>query len=155
MAAVSGHPPDITKEIRMRCMAIIKASPESEAGILPSERQLTAMGAFNQELLNAGVLLGGEGLHPSARGLRLQLDAHGSRVTSGPFAATGELIAGFWLLQVNSLDDAVAWLKRMPNPDNAPIEIELRPVFEAEDFGTAFTAEARALEDALRQQLAH
>ncbi|WP_337587714.1 YciI family protein [Xanthomonas maliensis] len=134
-------------------MALIKATAASESGRLPSERLLTAMGDFNAEMVAAGVLLGGEGLRPSAHGLRLRLDAAGSQLTAGPFAPDGELIAGYWLLQVDTLEDAVGWLQRMPNPDGEQIDIELRPVYEAADFGAAFTEQARAQEAALRHTL--
>ena len=139
----------------MRVMVIMKASKDSEAGVMPSERLLTEMGAFNDELVNAGVLLAGEGLHPSAKGARVRFtrDAKPS-VIDGPFAETKELIAGFWLLQVKSLDEAIAWVKRVPNPDNETHEIEIRPVFEMEDFGDAMTPELRAQEDRQRAELA-
>jgi hypothetical protein len=139
----------------MRVMVIMKASKESEAGVMPSERLLTEMGAFNDELVKAGVMLAGEGLHPSAKGARVRFGG-GARpsVIDGPFAETKELIAGFWLLQVKSLDEAIAWVKRVPNPDNETHEIEIRPVFEMEDFGDAMTPELRAQEDRQRADLA-
>lgn len=139
----------------MRVMVIMKASKESEAGVMPSERLLTEMGAFNDELVKAGVMLAGEGLHPSAKGARVRFGG-GARpsVIDGPFAETKELIAGFWLLQVKSLDEAIAWVKRVPNPDNETHEIEIRPVFEMEDFGDAMTPELRAQEDRQRSDLA-
>ena len=139
----------------MRVMAIVKATAESEAGTMPSERLLTEMGKFNEELIRAGVLLAGEGLHPSSRGARVRLspDARPD-VIEGPFAATTELAAGFWLLQVKSLEEAIAWIKRMPNPDRGTCEVEIRPVFEAEDFGAEFTPELREQEARLRAMVA-
>jgi hypothetical protein len=119
----------------MRVMAIVKASVDSEAGVMPSEELLTEMGKFNEELAEAGILLAGEGLHPSSKGVRVSFGGGGERtVTDGPFAETKELIAGFWLLQVDSLEQAVEWIKRCPNPHDEPGEIEIRQVFEAEDF---------------------
>lgn len=138
----------------MRVMVIVKATPESEAGAMPSERMLTEMGAFNESLIKAGVLLAGEGLHPSSRGARVRFspDAKPS-VVHGPFPAIGELVAGFWLLQVKSLDEAIEWIKRVPNPDGDMGEIEIRPVFEAEDFGEALTPELREQEARMRAQV--
>jgi hypothetical protein len=119
----------------MRVMAIVKASKDSEAGVMPSEELLAAMGKFNEEMTEAGVLLAGEGLHPTSKGARVGFGGDGERVvTDGPFAETKELIAGFWLMQVDSLKDAVEWMKRCPNPHEEPGEIEIRQVFEAEDF---------------------
>lgn len=119
----------------MRVMAIVKASKDSEAGVMPSEELLTAMGKFNEEMAEAGVMLSGDGLHPTSKGARVTFGGDGERVvTDGPFAETKELIAGFWLMQVNSLEDAVEWMKRCPNPHDEPGEIEIRQVFEAEDF---------------------
>ena len=139
----------------MRVMVIVKASNDSEAGVMPSERLLTEMGKFNEELVKAGVMLAGEGLHPSSRGVRVGFSADAKpSVIHGPFAATKELIAGFWLLQVKSLDEAIAWIKRVPNPDGETYEIEIRPVFEAEDFGAEFTPELREQEARLRAQVA-
>lgn len=137
----------------MRCMVFMKATPESEAGAMPSARLLQAMGQFNEQLVDAGVLLAGEGLHPSARGLRVRYDAHGHTVSAGPFAATGELVAGFWLLQVRSLDEALAWAERIPNPDGTQFEVEIRQVFEMEEFGQAMTPELREQENQLRARL--
>ncbi len=135
----------------MRVMVIIKATDETEAGRMPTERELTEMGAFNEELMNAGVMLAGEGLHPSRKGKRVVFGGDGSKVVDGPFAETKELIAGFWLWEVESMDEAVAWLRRAPFRDEA---VEIRPVFEAEDFGEEFTPELRAAEDAMRDELA-
>lgn len=140
----------------MRVMVIIKAHKESEAGVMPSEKLLTDMGNFNEELVKAGVMLAGEGLHPSAKGRRVKFSGGQRIVTDGPFAETKELIAGFWLWKVNSLDEAVEWVKRIPfDPETSPndSEIEIRQVFEAEDFGDEFTPEARAQEDRLRAEL--
>ena len=138
----------------MRVMVIMKANEDSEAGVMPSERLLTEMGAFNEELVRAGVLLAGEGLHPSSRGVRVRFGADTRpQVIEGPFAGTKELIAGFWLLQVKSMDEAIAWVKRVPNPDGHHHEIELRPVFEMEDFGPELTPELRAQEASQRARL--
>ena len=142
----------------MRVMVIIKANKDSEAGIMPSEKLLTDMGNFNEELVKAGVMLAGEGLHPSSKGKRVKFSGRQRIVTDGPFAETRELIAGFWLWKVNSIDEAIEWVKRIPfDPDSAPqeseSEIEIRPVFEAEDFGAEFTPEARAQEDRLRAEI--
>ena len=130
----------------MRFMIIIKASPESEAGQMPSEELLTAMGKFNEELVNAGVLLAGEGLHPSSRGVRVRFSGKNRTVIDGPFAETKELIAGFWLIQVKSLEEAVEWVKRCPNPMESDSDIEIRRVFEMEDFGAELTPELREQE---------
>jgi uncharacterized glyoxalase superfamily protein PhnB len=135
-------------------MVLIKANADSEAGVMPSEQLLTEMTAFNEELAEAGVLLGAEGLHPSSRGARVKLSAGEPVVTDGPFSETKELIAGYWVLQVESLDDAIDWVKRIPNPDNEEAEIEIRQVGESEDFGDALTPEARAAGDRLRARVA-
>lgn len=138
----------------MRFMIIIKANKDSEAGVLPSEQLLTEMGKFNEELVQAGVMLAGEGLHPSSKGARVKFTGGKPTVIDGPFAETKELIAGFWIWQVNSLAEAIDWVKRIPNPDNAEEgEIEIRQVFEASDFGDEFTPEAREQEERLRRQL--
>ncbi|PRY34234.1 YciI family protein [Umezawaea tangerina] len=137
----------------MRFMAIIKATPDTEAGVLPTETQLNEMGKFNAELVKAGVLLAGEGLHSSSKGARVKFEGEKRTVVDGPFAETKELIAGFWLLDVKSIDEAIEWVKRVPNFDDGESEIEIRRVFEAEDFGPAFTPEARAAEAALREQI--
>ena len=134
----------------MRVMVIVKATRSSEAGVLPDEKLLTAMGKYNEELVKAGVMLAGEGLHPSSKGKRVTFVGGKKTVTDGPFAETKELIAGFWLWQVNSMDEAVAWLNRAPFQDT---EVEIRPIFEAEDFGAEFTPELREQEDRLRAQM--
>jgi hypothetical protein len=133
-------------------MVIVKASKESEAGQMPSEKILTEMGKFNEQLANAGVMIAGEGLTPSSRGKRVRFSGADRTVTDGPFAETKELIAGYWVWRVKSIDDAVEWLKRAPFDGGT--EIEIRPIFEAEDFGKEFTPEARAREDRVRAQLA-
>jgi hypothetical protein len=137
----------------MRVMMIMKATAASEAGQMPGEAVLAAMGAYNEQLVDAGVLLAGEGLHPSARGARVRFGGAVPQVAHGPFAETKELVAGFWLLQVRSFAEAVEWARRIPNPDNEAFEVELRPVFEADDFGDAFTPELRAQEDHLRARI--
>ena len=138
----------------MRFMMIVKASKESEAGVMPGEEQLTAMGKYNEELAEAGVLLAGEGLHPSSKGARVRFSGAERTVTNGPFAETGQLVAGFWLIQANSLQEAIDWAKRCPNPMQGESEIEIRQVFEAEDFGDALTPERRQQEDDLRARSA-
>ncbi len=139
----------------MRCMVIMKANQQSEAGAMPSEQVLTQMGNFNEALVKAGVMLAGEGLHPSSKGARVGFSAGAKPVvTDGPFAETKELVAGFWLWQVKSMAEAIEWARRIPNPDGDAFEVEIRPVFEAEDFGEAFTPEAREQEERLRAQLA-
>lgn len=138
----------------MRCMVIMKANADSEAGVMPGQRVLTAMGNFNEELVNAGVMLAGEGLHPSAKGLRVGFSGGSApAVTDGPFAETRELVAGFWLWQVRSMAEALVWARRIPNPEGDDFEVEIRPVFEAEDFGEQFTSEAREQEERLRSRL--
>jgi hypothetical protein len=133
-------------------MVIIKANKESEAGVLPSEQLLTEMGKFNEELVKAGVILAGEGLHASSKGKRVRFSGGKRTVIDGPFAETKELIAGFWLWQVKSMDEAIEWVKRCPNPMNMDTEIEIRQVFEADDFGPALTPELREQEERLRVQ---
>lgn len=137
----------------MRVMVLVKASAESEAGIMPSRELLEAMGRYNAELVEAGILLAGEGLHPSAKGARVAFDGPARTVIDGPFAATGELVAGFWLWQVEDMAEAVAWVKRCPNPMPGPSEIEIRPVFEAADFGDALTPEIAALHEGNRERM--
>lgn len=137
----------------MRVMVMIKASPSSEAGAMPSEALLADMGRFNEELVQAGVMLAGEGLHPSAKGTRVRFSGSARTVIDGPFAETKELIAGFWLWQVRSMEEAIEWVRRCPNPMPEESEIEIRPVFEADDFGEALTPELRAQEDRLRTQV--
>jgi hypothetical protein len=136
----------------MRVMVMVKATGDSEAGAMPSEELLTAMGAFNEELVKAGVILAGEGLHPSAKGKRVRFSGRQRTVIDGPFAETKELVAGFWLWQVKSMEEAIEWVRRCPNPMPTDSEIEIRPVFEADDFGAEFTPELRAQEDRLRAQ---
>ena len=137
----------------MKVMVMVKATADSEAGAMPSSELLEAMGKFNEELVDAGVMLAGEGLHPSSRGVRVTFDGAQRRVTDGPFAETRELVAGFWIWQVRSLDEAIEWAKRCPNPMPGPSELEIRPVYEAEDFGAEFTPELREQEDRLRERL--
>ena len=134
----------------MRVMVMVKATEQSEAGHMPSTELLEAMGRYNEELVKAGVMLAGEGLHPTARGARVRFDGASRTVVDGPFAETKELVAGFWLWQVRSMDEAIEWVRRCPNPHEGPSEIEIRPVFEAEDFGEAFTPELREQEQRLR-----
>ena len=138
----------------MRVMVMVKASPGSEAGTMPDPQRLAAMGRFNQELVRAGVLLAGEGLHPSARGVRVRYAGSGRTVVDGPFAETRELVAGFWLWQVRSMEEAIEWARRCPNPHPEDCEIEIRPVFEAEDFGDALTPDLREQEQRLRADIA-
>ncbi|MEW9570518.1 YciI family protein [Rhodanobacter sp. Si-c] len=135
----------------MRCMVIVKADKDSEAGVMPKTDLLAAMGKYNEELVKAGVMLAGEGLHPSSCGARVRFDGRQRTVTDGPFAETKELIAGFWLWQVKSMAEAVEWLKRAPFDGGT--EVEIRPVFEAEDFGAEFTPELREQEERLRAQI--
>jgi hypothetical protein len=137
----------------MRVMVLIKANKDSEAGVMPSERLLTEMGNFNEELVKAGVMLAGEGLHPSSKGKRVRFSGDRRTVIDGPFTESKELIAGFWLWQVKSMEEAVEWVKRIPNPDGIEDEVEIRPVFEAEDFGDEFTPEARTQEERLRAEI--
>lgn len=137
----------------MRVMVIIKATADSEAGVMPSEELLTEMGQYNEELVKAGIMLAGEGLKPSTEGVRVYFTGKERNVVDGPFTETKELIAGFWLWQVKSMAEAVEWAKRCPNPMGQESQIELRPVFEAEDFGEEFTPELREQEDRLRREL--
>ncbi len=134
----------------MRVMVIVKASADSEAGKMPSTEMLTAMGKFNEELVKAGVMLAGEGLHPSSKGKRIRQSGSDRSVIDGPFAETKELIAGFWLWQVKSMDEAVEWARRCPNTMEGSGELEIRRVFEADDFGAELTPELRAAEERLR-----
>jgi hypothetical protein len=138
----------------MRFMIIVKATTDSEAGVIPSEQLLSEMGKFNEELAKAGVLLAAEGLHPTSKGARVKISGSKRTVIDGPFAETKELIAGFWLWQVKSKEEAIEWVKRCPNPHNTETEIEIRQVFEADDFGPAFTPELREQEERLRAQVA-
>jgi hypothetical protein len=134
-------------------MVLIKGDTESEAGVLPDEKTLTEMGNFNEELVKAGVMLAGEGLHPTSRGAKVRFSGGTTSVTQGPFADGKDLVAGFWIWQVDSLDEAIDWVKRVPSPDGAGQgEIEIRPIFELEDFGEAITPELREQEEWLRTQ---
>lgn len=137
----------------MRFMAIVKSTPESEAGAMPSEELLRQMGDFNEEMVEAGVMVGGEGLLPSAEGARVQFGGEQPTVKDGPFTESKELVAGFWILECESLEDCVEWIKRVPNPDGTHGEIEIRRVAVAEDFGEEFTPELREQEERLRSQL--
>ena len=138
----------------MRCMVIVKASKDSEAGVMPREKLLAEMGKFNEELVKAGVMLAGEGLQPSSKGKRVVFSGDKRTVIDGPFTETKELIAGFWLWQVRSMEEAVEWVKRCPNPHEGESVIEIRQVFEAEDFGAELTPELREQEERLRAQVA-
>ncbi len=137
----------------MRVMVMVKATHESEAGKMPGTELLAAMGQYNEELVKAGVMLAGEGLHPSVKGKRVRFSGAKRMVIDGPFAETKELVAGFWLWNVKSMEDAVAWVKRCPNPMESDSDIEIRQIFEAEDFGAEFTPELRAQEDRLRAEM--
>jgi hypothetical protein len=134
-------------------MVIVKATKESETGALPSTELLTAMGKFNEELVNAGIMLSGDGLKPSSQGVRVRFSGSDRAVTDGPFAETNEVIAGFWMWKVQSMDEAIAWVKRCPNPMTGDSDIEIRPVFEAADFGESFTPDLREQEDRIRARL--
>lgn len=138
----------------MRFMVIVKATADSEAGVMPSEEMLAAMGQFNEELVAAGVMKAGEGLHPSSKGVRVKFSGSQRSVVDGPFAETKELIAGFWIWEVESLQACIDWVKRCPNPMPGDSEIEIRQIFAAEDFGAEFTPELREQEERLRAQLA-
>jgi len=137
----------------MRIMILMKANKDSEAGVMPSEQVLTQMGNFNEELVKAGIMQAGEGLHPSSKGARVHFSGGKQTVIDGPFSETKELLAGFWMWNVKSMEEAIDWVKRIPNPDNDDFEVELRPVFEMEDFGDEFTPEARAQEERLRAEI--
>ena len=138
----------------MRVMVIVKATRNSEAGLMPGEELLADMGKFNEELVKAGVMLAGEGLHPSSKGKRVRFSGGKKSVIVGPFAATNELVAGFWIWKVKSMEDALEWVRRCPDPmPGEDAEIEIRPIFEAEDFGEEFTPELRAQEERLRYQI--
>ena len=138
----------------MRCMVIVKATKDSEAGVMPKEKLLAEMGKFNEELVKAGVMLAGDGLQPSSKGKRVRFSGEKRTVIDGPFAETKELIAGYWIWQVRSMDEAVEWVKRCPNPFDGESEIEIRQVFEADDFGAEFTPELRKQEEDLREKIA-
>jgi hypothetical protein len=135
-------------------MIMVKATKDSEAGVMPTEAELAAMGTFNEELVKAGIMLAGEGLHPSSKGARVRFSGTRRTVVDGPFAETKELVAGFWLWQVKSREEAIEWVKRCPNPMAGESEIEIRQVFEAADFGAEFTPELREQEERLRAQIA-
>ena len=137
----------------MRVMVMVKATKESEAGEMPSQQLLTEMMKFNEELVNAGVMLAGEGLHPSSKAKRVHFSGSKRTVTDGPFAETKELIAGFWIWKVNSMDEAIEWVKKCPNPMNVDSDVDIRPIFEAEDFGEEFTPELQEQEEKLRSKL--
>jgi hypothetical protein len=137
----------------MRFIVMVKATKDSEAGIMPSEQLLTEMGNYNEELVKAGIMLSGEGLKPSSQGVRVRFDGNKRMVIDGPFAETKELVAGFWMWQCKSLAEAIEWVKKCPNPMPGESEIEIRPVFEAEDFGAEFTPELREQEERLRAEL--
>ena len=137
----------------MKVMVIVKANKDAEAGVMPSTELLAAMGAYNEELVKAGIMLAGEGLHPTSRGARVKFRGDARTVIDGPFTETKELIAGYWLWQVASMEEAIAWAKRCPNPTGEESELELRPIFEAEDFGAEFTPELRARGDQLREEM--
>ena len=136
----------------MRFMVMVKATKDSEAGVMPSEELLAAMGKYNEELVKAGVMLAGEGLQPSSKGARVRFNGKDRSVVDGPFAETKELVAGFWLIQTKSLDEAIEWVKRCPNPMEGESEIEIRQVFEAEDFGDEYTPELREQAERTRAQ---
>ena len=136
----------------MRFMVMVKATKESEAGIMPSEQLLREMGEYNEQLVKAGVMVAGEGLHPSSKGVRVRFSGKNRTVMDGPFAETKELVAGFWLMQVRSKEEVIEWVRRCPNPHEGESEIEIRQVFEAEDFGEALTPELRAQEERIREQ---
>jgi hypothetical protein len=137
----------------MKVMVIVKADAASEAGEMPSEQLLREMGDYNEELVKAGIMLAGEGLHPTSKARRIVFAGKDRRVVDGPFTETKELIAGFWMWQVKDMDEAVAWAKKCPNPMGGESQLEIRPVFESEDFGAEFTPELRAQEDALREKI--
>jgi len=136
----------------MRVMVLIKATADTEANVMPSEELLTEMGKYNEALVKAGVMLAGEGLHPTSKGKRVVFDGAARTIVDGPFTETKELIAGFWLWQVKSLEEAVEWVKRCPNPTGAKSAVEIRPVFEPDDFGPELTPELREQEERLRRQ---
>ena len=136
----------------MRVMVLVKATNDSEAGVMPSTELLEAMGKYNEQLANAGILLAGEGLHPSSKGKRVAFDGPSRRVIDGPFAETRELVAGFWLWEIKDMEEAIEWVKRCPNPMPGPSEIEIRPVFEMADFGDAVTPEVAELHERTREK---
>ena len=138
----------------MRVMVMVKATKASEAGVMPDEKMLTEMGNYNEELVKAGIMVAGEGLHPSSKGKRVRFSGPRRTVIDGPFAETKELVAGYWLWNVRSMDEAVEWLKRCPNPHNEESDVEIRPLFEADDFGAEFTPELREQEQRIRDEAA-
>jgi hypothetical protein len=138
----------------VRFMVLVKADKNSEAGVMPSEKLLADMGKYNEELMKAGVLLAGEGLHPSSKGARVKFSGAKRTVVDGPFPATKDLVCGFWIFQVKSREEAIEWVKRCPNPMEGETEIEIRQIFEADDFGAELTPELRASEQRMRDQLA-
>jgi hypothetical protein len=138
----------------MRVMVIVKATKDSEAGVMPSKELITAMGKYNEELVKAGIMLAGEGLQPSSKAKRVRFSGNKRTVIDGPFAETKELIAGYWIWQVRSMEEAVEWLKRCPNPMPGESDVDIRPVFEAEDFGESFTPEERERERRMRKEIA-
>ena len=138
----------------MRVMVMVKATKASEAGVMPDEQMLSEMGKYNEELVKAGIMVAGEGLHPSSKGKRVRFSGTRRTVIDGPFAETKELVAGFWLWNVKSMDEAVEWLKRCPNPHQEESDVEIRPLFEADDFGEAYTPELREQEQRIRDEVA-
>jgi hypothetical protein len=136
----------------MKVMVMVKATQDSEAGVMPTEQLLTEMGQYNEELVKAGIMLAGEGLHPSSKGVRVRFSGSTRSVTDGPFTETKELVAGYWLWQVESMEEAIAWVKRCPNPMPGDSEIEIRPIFQVDDFGPEFTPELREQEDRIRAE---
>jgi len=137
----------------MRVMVMIQATPESEAGVMPTEELLTAMGNYNEELVEAGIMVAGEGLQPSSKGVRVRFSGDKRSVIDGPFAETKELLAGFWIWKVDSMDEAIEWLKRCPNPMEGESDVEIRPIFEMDDFGDELTPELREQEERLRARI--
>lgn len=137
----------------MRFMILVKANKDSEAGVMPDAKLMTEMGKFNEELVKAGIMLAADGLHPSSKGARVRFSGDTRSVIDGPFAETKELVAGFWIWQLNSMEEAIAWVKRCPNPMPGESEIEIRPIFGAEDFGAEFSPELREQEAKLREQM--
>lgn len=138
----------------MKVIVLVKATKDSESGVMPSEEMFREMGKFNEALVKAGIMISGDGLHPSSKGARVQFSGSNRTVVDGPFSETKELVAGFWIWQVKSMAEAIEWVKRCPNPMPGPSEIEIRPMFEPEDFGEAFTPELRAQEERLRKEIA-
>ena len=141
------------REVNVRVIVMIKATKNSEAGVLPNEKLLAEMGQFNEELVKAGIMQAGEGLHPSSKGKRVRFSGKNRTVIDGPFAETKELVAGYWIWNCASLQEAIEWVKRCPNPMSGPSTIEVRQIFEAEDFGAEYTPELRAQEDRLRAEI--